>query len=296
MVARSQAPVIAESFDGESFTERVLAWGAPRLRDLPWRRTRDPWAVLVSEVMLQQTQVSRVILRWEQFLVRFPTPAACARAPLGDVLSEWQGLGYPRRAQNLHATARRVVELGFFPRDLEGLLELPGVGQYTARALRAFAFELDSAVIDTNIARVYARVIGEPLRQKRVQDVADSATPRGDAWVWNQCMIDLGAVLCRPRSPSCHDCPVQVQCVWQGSESPDPAIGSSGVSARQPRFEGSDRQARGRLMKALTLGPVSRSHLVEVMGRDSDTAERLANDLVREGLCSTDRLTIRLPG
>ena len=128
-----------------TFTTDVLAWGAPRLRDLPWRRTRDPWAVLVSEVMLQQTQVARVIPRWTAFLDRFPDAATCAAAPLGDVLREWQGLGYPRRARNLHATAQRVTELGEFPRDLDGLLALPGIGPYTARAVQAFAFELDAA-------------------------------------------------------------------------------------------------------------------------------------------------------
>ena len=121
------------------FTGAVLAWGVPRLRDLPWRRTRDPWAVLVSEVMLQQTQVARVVPKWEGFLARFPDPAACAAAPLGDVLRAWQGLGYPRRARNLHAAARAVTELGGFPRDLDGLLALPGVGPYTARAVMAFA-------------------------------------------------------------------------------------------------------------------------------------------------------------
>ena len=181
-----------------TLTAEVLAWGVSRLRDLPWRRTRDPWAVLVSEVMLQQTQVLRVIPRYESFLARFPTVHACASAPLGDVLREWQGLGYPRRARDLHATAKRVEQLGAFPRDLAGLMALPGVGKYTARALLAFAFELDAAVVDTNIARVYARVLGERLSPGAVQGVADVACPRGDAWVWNQCLMDLGAVLCRP--------------------------------------------------------------------------------------------------
>ena len=122
------------------FTGDVLAWGIPRLRDLPWRATRDPWAVLVSEVMLQQTQAARVVPRWHSFLDRFPTVEVCAAAPLSDVLREWQGLGYPRRARNLHMAARRVAELGDFPRDLDGLLALPGVGRYTARAVMAFAF------------------------------------------------------------------------------------------------------------------------------------------------------------
>ena len=284
----------------EAFTADVLAWGVARLRDLPWRHTRDPWAVLVSEVMLQQTQVARVITRWQAFIERFPSPTVCADAPLGDVLREWQGLGYPRRARNLHATAQRVAELGGFPRDLSGLLSLPGVGPYTARALMAFAFELDAAVVDTNIARVYARVVGERLTPKRVQALADGACPTGDAWVWNQCLMDLGAVLCRPREPACDECPVRPECVWRGAvDTPDPAVGSSGVSTRQAPFEGSDRQARGRLLKALGDGPVGRDRIAAVMQRDPATADRLAGSLLEDGLCRADRfpdwLTLRLP-
>lgn len=278
-----------------SITADVLAWGVPRLRDLPWRRTRDPWAVLVSEVMLQQTQVTRVIPRWESFLVRFPTTAACAAAPLADVLREWQGLGYPRRARNLHATAQRVEELGGFPRDLEVLLALPGVGRYTARALLAFAFELDAAVVDTNIARVYARVVGERLTAGRVQGAADAACPRGDAWVWNQCLMDLGAVVCRPTNPRCDECPIATRCVWRRAGGPDPAVGSAGVSVRQARFEGSDRQARGRLMKALSAGSVGRSEVASLMQRNEETASRLVAALVSEGMCQTDGSTLRLP-
>jgi A/G-specific adenine glycosylase len=267
----------------------------PRLRDLPWRRTRDPWAILVSEVMLQQTQVTRVTPRWSSFLERFPTVEACAAASLGDVLREWQGLGYPRRARYLHAAAQQVERAGRFPRDLAGLLELQGVGAYTARALLAFAFELDAAVVDTNIARVYARVAGERLTPRQVQAMADDACPSGEAWAWNQCLMDLGALLCRPVKPSCSDCPVRSSCAWQGSGLPDPAIGSSGVSGKQARFEGSDRQARGRLMKALSLGPVDRSAVAAIMRREHDVAVRLLDDLVAEGLCQPDRLTIRLP-
>ena len=279
-----------------TFTGDVLAWGVPRLRDLPWRATRDPWAVLVSEVMLQQTQVGRVIPRWESFLARFPTAPACAAAPLGDVLREWQGLGYPRRARNLHATAQRVTELGAFPQGLAELLELPGIGPYTARAVLAFAFEHDAAVVDTNIARVYARVEGERLTPSRVQRLADDALPLGDAWTWNQCLMDLGAVLCRPRDPGCDDCPVRSRCAWAGDAStPDPAIGSSGVSGRQARFDGSDRQARGLLMRALTAGPVARTDVPSVMGRDAIVAERLVADLLAERLCEQVDSTLRLP-
>lgn len=279
---------------GGDFTGDVLAWGMPRLRDLPWRRTRDPWAILVSEVMLQQTQVARVITRWDAFLDRFPTAEACSAAPLGDVLREWQGLGYPRRARNLHVASRRVVEMGGFPRDLDRLLALPGVGPYTARAVMAFAFELDAAVVDTNIARVYARIAGERLTPKRVQALADDACPSGDAWVWNQCLMDLGAVLCRSTSPGCDRCPVSARCGWRGDQTaPDPAVGSSGVSGTQARFDGSDRQARGRLMKALSAGPVRRCDVAEIMQRDPEVAARLLTALIAERLCQGgDTLTL----
>jgi A/G-specific adenine glycosylase len=219
----------------------------------------------------------------------------CAGASLADVLREWQGLGYPRRACNLRATAQQVEALGGFPRELDALLALPGVGSYTARALLAFAFELDVAVVDTNIARVYARVGGERLTPRRVQAAADAAIPSGDSWMWNQCLMDLGAVLCRPASPRCGECPLAEQCVWKRDGGPDPAIGSANVSTRQARFEGSDRQARGRLMKALAAGPVRRVDAASVMGRDEVIAARLIDALLAEGMCQTDRSLLRLP-
>ena len=187
--------------------DEVLGWGLPRLRDLPWRRTRDPWAILVSEVMLQQTQVSRVIPKWHDFMAAYPTPARRADASLGDVLRLWQGLGYPRRARNLHASAVQILALGEFPSTLDAMLQLPGVGNYTARAVLTFAFEADTAVVDTNIARVLARVAGRRLTAKQAQAAADAALPAGDSWAWNQCLMDLGAALCRPGSPSCDACP-----------------------------------------------------------------------------------------
>ena len=269
----------------------VLQWGLPRLRDLPWRHTRDPWAILVSEVMLQQTQVLRVVPKWLVFMQRFPTVEHCAAAPLGDVLRVWQGLGYPRRARNLHAAAAEVARLGHFPRSLEALLALPCVGQYTARAVQAFAFEIDAAVVDTNIARVYARVGGRSLTAREVQAAADEAVPKGSGWEWNQCLMELGAVLCRP-APNCGECPVQDVCTWHGVGD-DPAIGSAGVSRTQPRFEGSERQARGRLMRALTAGPVPATDAATVLAHPA--AERLLAALCAEGLVHRDGGTLRLP-
>jgi A/G-specific adenine glycosylase len=277
-----------------TLTGPVLSWGLPRLRDLPWRHTRDPWSVLVSEVMLQQTQVPRVIPKWNAFLHEFPTTSACAAASLGDVLRLWQGLGYPRRARNLHAAAAEVERRGEFPATLPELLSLPGVGAYTARAVLAFAFETDAAVVDTNIARVYARVAGRRLGPKEVQVLADASLPTGQAWEWNQCLMDLGAVLCRPSAPSCGQCPVRALCSWHGNGD-DPAVGSAGVSRAQARFDGSDRQARGRLLKALGRGPLHAEAAAAVMECIPDRARRLVDDLVAEGLLVDEGELLRLP-
>ena len=238
-------------------TGAVLAWGGPRLRDLPWRRTRDPWWVLVAEVMLQQTQVHRVVGRWESFVADYPTAAACARVPLGDLLVRWQGLGYPRRARDLHRSAQVVVSDhgGVLPDDLDALLALPGIGPYTARAVLVFAYERDMAVVDTNIARVLARVSGERLTASVAQGLADRLVPVGDAWLWNQVFMDLGATVCR-RVPECGSCPLRRRCAWAraGYRDPDPAVGSAGVSGRQAPYAGSRREARGRVLAALGRG------------------------------------------
>jgi A/G-specific adenine glycosylase len=235
----------------------VLAWGEPRLRDLPWRATRDPWSILVAEVMLQQTQARRVIPKWTAFCDAFPTPEACAAASLGDVLRLWQGLGYPRRARNLHDAAGAMVERhgGAVPDTIEALQAWPGVGPYTARAVLAFAFERDVGVVDTNIARVLARATGERLTLRRVQAVGDALVPQDAGWVWNQVLMDLGAAVCRP-APRCPECPIAASCAWfvAGRPSPDPAEGSAGVSGRQSPYDGSDRQARGDVLRALQDG------------------------------------------
>ncbi len=266
----------------------VLAWGAPDLRDLPWRRDRDPWRILVAEVMLQQTQAERVIPKWEAFLDAFPTAAHCAQASLGDVLRLWHGLGYPRRARNLHAAATVVVRDhgGRLPDDLASLLALPGVGPYTARAVLAFAFERDVAVVDTNIARVLARTAGERLTPRQAQARADAVVPAGDGWLWNQVLMDLGATLCRP-APNCDACPLRSGCVWHlaGHPEPDPAVGSAGVSTRQAPFDGSDRQARGRVLAELQAGPRP----------VSDFDPRILATLVADGLVELDDDLARLP-
>ncbi len=270
----------------------LLRWWERQARDLPWRRTRDPWAVLVSEVMLQQTQVARVVPRYEAFLERFPDPAACAAAPLAEVLGLWAGLGYNRRARDLHRAAASVVEAhgGRFPAELGALLSLPGVGPYTARAVLAFAFEHDVGVVDTNVGRVLARWEGRRLRPSEVQRLADAAVPSGAGWRWNQALFDLGAGPCARRAPKCGNCPVARWCAWRG-EGDDPADGSAGVAGGQSRFEGSDRQGRGRLVDALrAAGRVPAGGLAGAAGWPDDPARaaRVAAGLVADGLAAWD--------
>jgi A/G-specific adenine glycosylase len=240
----------------------VLAWGMPRLRDLPWRATREPWSILVAEVMLQQTQAERVVPKWRAFLSAYPTPRRCAAASLGDVLRLWQGLGYPRRARNLHEAAAVIVDRhgGVVPDHVDALRALPGVGAYTARAVRVFAFEHDDGVVETNIARLLARTAGGRLTASRAQSVADSLVPAGEGWAWNQVLMDLGATVCRPQ-PQCGACPISQGCAWHrsGRPDPDPAVGSAGVSSSQPPYVGSDRQARGRVLRTLSDGPAAAS-------------------------------------
>ncbi|MHB1137396.1 MAG: HhH-GPD family protein, partial [Microthrixaceae bacterium] len=265
--------------------------------DLPWRRTRDPWKILVAEVMLQQTQVDRVVPRWHSFLERWPDPASGASADLADVLAEWSGLGYPRRARNLWLTAAVVVveHGGRLPDELDVLLGLPGIGPYTARAVLAFAHERDAAVVDTNVGRILARRAGRPLTPKQAQQQADEWVPAGRGWAWNQGLLDLGALRCRPTSPDCDGCPVAPGCRWwlAGASTPDPARRSAAVSRPQARFEGSARQARGRLLRAVEQGAVSGDDLVDVIGwADREDAEAdaiaVADSLLADGLIARD--------
>jgi A/G-specific adenine glycosylase len=282
--------------------EQLLSWGDEVRRDLPWRRTRDPWAVLVSELMLQQTQVARVVPRYEAFLAQLPTPQACADAALGEVLRLWEGLGYNRRARNLHLAAVQVVERheGRLPDDLDGLLALPGVGPYTARAVLAFAFERDHGVLDTNAARVLSRAVAaRRLAPREAQELADELVPLGRGWPWNQSVLDLGATICVKRSPRCGICPLADACAWAaaGWPTPDPADGSAGTSGRQSTFAGSDRQGRGRLVQALRTGPIEVGRLADAAGwpEDPDRAHRVAEGLVGEGLAEIVDGQLALP-
>jgi A/G-specific adenine glycosylase len=203
------------------FQRRLRQWYFRCGRDLPWRRTTDAYAILVSEVMLQQTQVERVVDYYQRFLQRFPTIAALAAASLEDVLAAWQGLGYYQRARHLHQAARQIMaqHRGVFPDSLEAVAALPGVGRYTAGAVLCFAFGKRAPILDTNVQRVLERVFvrrqatQSSARQKRLWRLAADVLPAGtDAWVVNQAMMDLGATVCTARNPQCTQCCLQPIC------------------------------------------------------------------------------------
>jgi A/G-specific adenine glycosylase len=260
------------------------------VRDFPWRRTRDPWKILIAEFCCQQTQAARAAAAYERCCARFATPADCAAAPLRDVLEAWRGLGYYRRARDLQQAAIRIVEHhgGSVPDDLDQLLELSGVGAYTARAVLAFAFGRDVAIVDTNVARVLSRAVANrPLGRAEAQHLADSLVGEGRGWEHNQAMLDVGALHCTAVA-RCDGCPLLPSCRWrlEGEDAVDPAARTSGVSRRQPPYRGSDREGRGRLLAAVVDGPVRLEAIAVTAGWPDDPgrAGRVVDALVEEGL------------
>ena len=295
MQPRSASAPTPTTSGAEPSSAALRAWRsrlADRLvvvRDLPWRRTRDPWEILVAEVMLQQTQVSRVIPAYGRFLSRFPHARACAEAPQSEVVLAWEGLGYHRRAVALHGAATGICSRfgGEIPSDFQSLVSLPGVGSYTARAIQAFAFELDVAIVDTNVARVISRaVVGSPLKAPATQRVADALVPTGRGWAHNQAMLDFGALRCSAK-PTCSGCPLRRSCRWARSSwaGPDPAAATAGTSRRQAPFRGSDREARGRVLAAARQGPVSEATLNTLNAElHGERVTRACEGLIADGL------------
>lgn len=270
----------------------VGRWFRSSARDLPWRRPGfGAWGVLVSEVMLQQTPVARVIPRLDEWMRRWPTPAALAASPPGDAVRAWDRLGYPRRALALHGAAVAITERhgGVVPSAVPDLLALPGVGDYTARAVAVFAYGHRHPVVDTNVRRVIARAVrgqAEAGPPRTRQDLADmeALLPPGDAEarLANAGMMELGAIVCVARSPRCDSCPIAVDCRWRAAGYPP----YSGTRAPvQKRYEGSDRQVRGLLLAELRASdiPVGRAELSTAWG-DADQLQRALDGLVADGL------------
>ena len=266
----------------------LIAWFDAAARDLPWRRDTPPWSVLVSEFMLQQTPVSRVLPVFEAWMRRWPTPAALAADPPGEAVRAWGRLGYPRRALRLHAAATAIVERhgGEVPSERDALLDLPGVGYYTASAVASFAFGDRHPVLDTNVRRVFARVVeGVAFPASSVtaaeRSLAESLMPERDAHRWAAATMELGAVICTARAPRCGYCPVADRCSWRAAGYPE--------LDRPPRrgqaWAGTDRQVRGRLMAVLREadGPVTRDAL-DAAWDDPVQRERCLHPLVVDGL------------
>jgi A/G-specific adenine glycosylase len=276
----------------------VLRWYRRHARTLPWRNTRDPYRILVSEYMLQQTQVSRVLNMYPLFLSRFPTTRALASASQRQVLRTWQGMGYNNRAVRLHRAAHTIVggRGGRFPREYKALIALPGVGKYTAHAILVFAFDRQLPVVDLNIRRVLSRVfwrMRSPADLRHEDDIWELAAhilPNNRAGVWNQALMDFGAIICTARKPSCDRCPIANHCLSRPSMSrPTPQ-----VSRNEPSFRGiPNRIYRGWIVKRLCLLPDGQSTPLDTLGasiapafteRNRQWLIRLLEDLETDGL------------
>jgi A/G-specific adenine glycosylase len=268
----------------------ITSWFGANARDLPWRRPGiSPWAVLVSEVMLQQTPVQRVLPAYAAWLARWPDPAALAAAPAGAAVRQWGRLGYPRRAIRLHTAAGIVTRWhgGEVPATIAELRALPGVGSYTAAAVASFAFGQRHAVLDTNVRRVLARLrggAGTPGRAPSAAELklAESLLPAEPALAarWSAAMMELGALVCTAAAPRCGDCPVQASCAWHQAGRP-----AAGARPRGQPYQGTDRQCRGRLLAVLRDSPlpVPRPAL-DAAWPDPEQRERALASLVADGL------------
>ncbi len=278
----------------------TMAWFSTAGRDLPWRHPdRTPWGVMVSEFMLQQTQVDRVLPVWQAWIARWPTATELASADLATVLRAWGRLGYPRRAQRLHAAAAVITErhAGQVPGRDEQLRALPGVGEYTSAAIRAFAFGQPAVVLDTNVRRVLARTLqgsgtasaqvtnAERARAAELVQQAGAHAPH-----WSAAVMELGALVCTARNPDCAQCPVRSQCTWYQAGQPASVI----PRRQQPRFDGSDRQVRGLIMARLREGPVEVAAM-DLIWSIVDQRERAVNSLLADGLVVRTANAYQLP-
>jgi A/G-specific adenine glycosylase len=274
----------------QPYADPVLAWFARHARDLPWRAPgTTPWSVLVSEIMLQQTPVARVVPAHQQWLARWPAPAALAAEPAGEAIKQWGRLGYPRRALRLHETATILTARhgGVVPADVDALRALPGIGSYTAAAVASFAFGQRHAVLDTNVRRVLARLLAgrpQPATAPSVAErrLAESLLPAEPAVAarWSVAVMELGALVCGAARPRCTACPVARHCAWLAAGRP-----AQPARRRVQRYDGTDRQCRGRLLAVLRdRGFPARRADFDVVWADQAQLARALDGLVADGL------------
>jgi A/G-specific adenine glycosylase len=324
----SISPFSALSSSQPDFTERVhislLQWYAAEKRDLPWRVTSDPYAILVSEIMLQQTQVDRVLPKYLQFLAAFPTLEVLAAASTADVISVWVPLGYNMRAVRLQSIARQVIAeyQGRIPDTIEELLKLKGVGRYTAGAIACFAYHKQVATVDTNIRRVLHRIFfglehPEPkLNDAQMLTHAEQVLPAGEAYNWNQALMDLGATICTSNNPRCGQCPLQESCRAY-VEMSQHSLFPSGTVFRQLRkvaekkpayksqpFTSSNRYFRGRIVNLLRSVPTPQRMPLNELGpqlkpdfseEDNAWLQKIVDGLVKDGLLDKTDDGVKLP-
>ncbi len=283
--------------------QNIIDWYEANGRDLPWRQPDfTPWGALVSEFMLQQTPVARVIPRLNEWLQRWPTPADLAAAPAGDAVRAWANLGYPRRALWLHACAVTITRDfgGVVPSDVDSLLSLPGVGSYTARAVAVFMFGAHEPVVDTNIRRVIARhTLGQaepgPPREKSDMEAMRALLPGPErSPTFNIGVMELGALVCTARNPRCEECPIRDTCAWRAAGYP---AHDGPTKARQKKYEGSDRQARGAILAVLRASSVAvaQSDLDDAWPDAAGRGRALAG-LLKDGLVELTNVgTLTLP-
>ena len=280
---------------------RTLAeWFVAHRRDLPWRREPGPWGVLVSEVMLHQTPVARVVEPWQEWIDRWPAPAALAAAAPADAIRAWGRLGYPRRALRLHEAATVIVGRhgGAVPTGYEQLLSLPGVGPYTAAAVVSFAYRGRAAVLDVNVRRLYARLFdgrpsaaGQVSAAERARAEALLPTSPSEAADWAGATMELAQLVCTARDPACGDCPVSRHCRWLAAGQP----GATERTTRPQSYAGTDRQVRGTIMARLREGPATRGD-IDLLWPDRVQLTRALASLVADRLAVRDGDRMLLPG
>lgn len=281
----------------------LIEWYRQNARDLPWRHPEfGAWGILVSEFMLQQTPVARVIPRLEAWLARWPSPADLAADSPAEAVRAWANLGYPRRALWLHRAAAEITQrhAGIVPRDVDALLALSGIGDYTARAVAVFAYGDRHPVVDTNTRRVLARVVdgrsqpGPPARGDLAAMSVELPAGLADAAVFNAATMELGAVVCTARAPRCEACPLAHVCRWRADGYPN----TGDDRRKQARYEGSDRQARGAALQALRGAPGTGIGSEQLLADwpDASQRDRAIDSLVADGLIEAVNGTIRLPG